>query len=410
MESVNRGPVVVALGFGPEGPGLVRTASALARQEGRELFCLTLDTGRSRAPGEAEALSGAQALAKSLGAVLASEAAVSAAEGLRAFAERVSASTIVLGRGRRRFPRPSLPDQLARSGLEAAVVAVASRPESPSPPAALARRRDFFGENFGESLGHYAAAVVLIAAVTGLNLALAGYAGYWAAAITYLAAISISALFLDRWPVLVAAFLSAAAWDFFFIPPRFQLNVSRTEDVLMLALYLVVALCSGWLTGRLRTSERLLAAREARLSRLSSLASDLAGAGLLGYIVEAGSRAIAEAFGVECVFILAGEGGALKRQAESGWEPLDELAREAARIAFERGQAAGRFSSIEPRSEWRFLPLEGAARSAPGRRVRLGVVGLRPASDAQWWGEEAESYLRTMVLTIAGAVSREMQP
>ena len=102
--------------------------------------------------------------------------------------------------------------------------------------------------------------------MTGLNLALADYAGYWAAAITYLAAISLSALALDRWPVLLAALLSAVAWDFFFIPPRYTMYIGRTEDILMLVLYLLVALCSGWLTGRLRASERLLAARESRMS------------------------------------------------------------------------------------------------------------------------------------------------
>jgi two-component system sensor histidine kinase KdpD len=393
------GPIIVALGYGPEGQDLVRAGKALAGETGLELECLTVDTGRRPRREEGEALAEAQRLARGLGAKLTSVPAIDAAEGIAKAAAERGSGTIVVGRGRPRLLARSMADRLL-AGRGSTTVVTLGRSRSTVQARASAQGRARFGEGFGEGLGHYAAAIVIIAAVTGLNLALADYAGYWAAAITYLAAISLTALVLDRWPVLLAALLSALAWDFFFIPPRFTLSISRTEDVLMLGLYLLVALCSGWLTGRLRASERLLAAREARLSRLSSLASALAGASVLGSMVQTSARAIEEAFGVECVLMLRDAGGSLKQRPEGGWEPLDENAKEAARLAFEEGKAAGRFSPLAPRSEWHFVPLEEASE-------RLGVIGLRAAGDASWWGEEAESFLRTIAYTVASAIARE---
>jgi len=246
----------------------------------------------------------------------------------------------------------------------------------------------------------YFAAMAIIAAVTGLNLALAGYAGYWAASIPYLAAISLMALVLERRPVLLAALLSALAWDILFIPPRLSLTISRTEDVLMLALYFFVAICSGWMTARLRASERLLAAREARLGRLSSLAHLLAGARTMGEIVSSSAAAIEEACDVEAIVMLRQKGGALKPEAESGWEPLDENARSSAALCLAEGRATGRFTEVLPASEWHFVALEGP-------RCRLGVVGVRAAADRRW-DEASEDYLRTLATTASIAVAREM--
>ena len=297
--------------------------------------------------------------------------------------------------GRKRIFGKSVVDRLRSNSRDFSVIAVGG-PRSDGGAKGSRRLAGYFEE----SAGQFAAAVIVIAAVTGLNLALAAYAGYWAAAITYLAAISISALFLDRWPVFLAALLSAVAWDFLFIPPRYTMFISRTEDVLMLVLYFLVALCSGWMTGRLRASERLLAARENRLSRLSALASALAGAKTMGIILDKSIEAIKDAFSVEAIAILRDDQGSLRHQAESGWEPLDSNARDAARASFEGLKGAGRFTELHPESEWHFVPMEGP-------RGCLGVIGLRAAHNASW-SEELESFLRTITLTVSSAVAREL--
>ena len=392
------GPVIAALGYGTSGDeilraDLVRAASALARESGASLECLTIDTGRPSSAEEGESMARTLRFARGLGAVVSNAPDIDAVSGILKYAKAKGASAIVVGRGRRKMLGRGVADRLAATRPPFSIVAIwqagaalEKRPAAPRPP-------------YGENAGQYVVAILVVAAVTGLNLALADYAGYWAAAITYLAAISLSALALDRWPVLLAALLSAVAWDFLFIPPRYTMYIGRTEDVLMLVLYLLVALCSGWLTGRLRASERLLAARESRMSLLSALASKLAGAKTLGVILDTGVEAIKDAFTVEAVVILR-EGESLKHQAESGWEPLDATARDAARASFEGMKSAGRFTEIHSKSEWHFVPMEGPAGC-------LGVLGLRAAHDASW-SEELEAFLRTIALTISSAVARAM--
>jgi two-component system sensor histidine kinase KdpD len=248
----------------------------------------------------------------------------------------------------------------------------------------------------------YYAAFLIVGFVTAANLALASYAGYWSAAIIYLAAISLSAAWLGPGPVIFGAVISAAAWDFLFIPPRFAFTISRTEDVLMLGLYLLVSLSSGLATTRLRASERMLRDRGEQLSAVNALAISLAGAGSASEILALGLDTIRRAAGgCETIVILA-EGGALRNRAEDGWEPLDAEAREAARRCFESRAPAGRFSDVLPGSEWRFMPLAASNRD-------LGVIGLRPEREAAR-SEIELSRLSALAAIVGLALSREPGP
>jgi two-component system sensor histidine kinase KdpD len=389
-------PVIAALGLGESGMDLIRAASALARESGAELECLTIDTGRAASAEEGARMAEALRLARGLGAQIVNEPNIDAAAGIRKRAAERGASKVVVGQGRRRLLARGIADRLRAGEGDFAVVAVAA-PRMGGRGRRMAPNRST--ASLEDSAGHYVGAILAIAAVTGINIVLAAYAGYWAAAITYLAAISLLALVLDRWPVLLAALLSAIAWDFFFIPPRFTMRISRTEDVLMLALYLVVALCSGWLTGRLRASERLLAVRESRMSRLSSLAHALAGARTMGAIVASSVESLREAFAAEAILMLRESGTSLRSEAETGWEPLDANARGAASLCFEAMKSTGRYTESWPASEWHFVPMEGP-------QGCLGVIGLRAAHD-RVWDEALESFLRTMALTVSSAVARE---
>jgi two-component system sensor histidine kinase KdpD len=387
------GPVVVALGYGESGIDLVRAAGALARESGAGLDCLTIDTGEEPSAEEGERMAEALRLARVQGSRVASEPGVDLAAAILKYAVSREASALVVGMGVERRFRRSVASRLRAAGPSFPIVAVGA------PRAGGKKARPRTARSIGTPAQYFAAAAI-IAAVTALNLPLAGYAGYWAAAIPYLAAISLTALVLDRRPVLFAAFLSAAAWDCLFIPPRFSLRISKTEDILMLCLYFFVAICSGWMTGRLRASERLLATREARLSRLSAFAHTLAGAKTLGEIVSSSVEAVEEYFDVEAIVILRETGGGLKKQAESGWEPLDENAWSAARLCLAEGRSTGRYTDAFPDSEWRFVAMDGPSR-------RLGVVGVRAAHDRQW-NEAIEGFLRTIVSTASIAVAREL--
>ena len=77
-----------------------------------------------------------------------------------------------------------------------------------------------------------------------------------------LVTVSILAMFLDIVPVLVAAILSALAWDFLFIPPRFTLTVGTAEDQLLLLMYFIVAMINAVLTTNIRQMEKDVKVKE----------------------------------------------------------------------------------------------------------------------------------------------------
>lgn len=79
--------------------------------------------------------------------------------------------------------------------------------------------------------------------------------GYRNVALILLAAVSILAIFLSIYPVLLAAILSALSWDFFFIPPHFTFHIDKSEDVLTLMMYFVIALINGVFTYKIRQYE-----------------------------------------------------------------------------------------------------------------------------------------------------------
>ena len=92
--------------------------------------------------------------------------------------------------------------------------------------------------------------------------------GYRSVALILLFTISILAMRLSLYPVLLAALLSALIWNFFFIPPHFTLHISETEDVLMLIMYFIIALLNGVLTARMKRFEELARQKEERATTL----------------------------------------------------------------------------------------------------------------------------------------------
>lgn len=80
--------------------------------------------------------------------------------------------------------------------------------------------------------------------------------GYHSVALLLLLTVSVLAMRLSLWPVLMAALLSALIWNFFFIPPIFTFHVDSTEDVLLLVMFFTVALLNGVIQYRVRQLEQ----------------------------------------------------------------------------------------------------------------------------------------------------------
>ncbi|HAX93810.1 MAG TPA: sensor histidine kinase [Bacteroidales bacterium] len=131
---------------------------------------------------------------------------------------------------------------------------------------------------FKSGISQYALAVAAVAATSAICYVLARYLGYQSISLILLFMVSILATFLGIGPVLLAASLSAFIWDVFFIPPRYTIHIERTEDILMLGMFFIIALINGVLTTRVRKQERLARDREERTNALYQLNRNLSAA------------------------------------------------------------------------------------------------------------------------------------
>src|SRR6516164_8854449 len=97
----------------------------------------------------------------------------------------------------------------------------------------------------------YVAAIYATALVTGACFIVEGLIGYRAIALLYLLLVVVLGMKLRRGPVLLVAVSSGWVWDFFFIPTRFSLHIANIEDLMMLAMFFIVAMAMGHLTSQL---------------------------------------------------------------------------------------------------------------------------------------------------------------
>lgn len=102
----------------------------------------------------------------------------------------------------------------------------------------------------------YVISLSLIGMTAGICFLLAPYIAYRGVALILLFMVSLIAVSFDILPVLLSAVLSAFIWDFFFIPPQYTLQVSSTEDGILLLMYFIIALLSAVMTYKIRLVEK----------------------------------------------------------------------------------------------------------------------------------------------------------
>src|SRR6266481_2042804 len=218
----------------------------------------------------------------------------------------------------------------------------------------------------------YVAAIYATALVTGASFIVEGLIGYRAIALLYLLLVVVLGMKLRRGPVLLVAVSSGLVWDFFFIPTRFSLHIANIEDLMMLAMFFIVAMAMGHLTSQLRSSEMAERRRQRRTATLYELVHQ---AGLAPDL-DAGLRAAISLtetlLGVRASLLLRlpDHSLAAERHRASSFS-LDEKEYGVATWAFRHGMTAGKFTDNRPESEAMRLPLQAD-------RDVMGVLSILP--------------------------------
>jgi two-component system, OmpR family, sensor histidine kinase KdpD len=146
--------------------------------------------------------------------------------------------------------------------------------------------------------------VVSIAGASLLVLALKGVTPVTGLAVLYLPAVLVVAIRRGQVPGLVTAVLSVIALNFFFIEPRYQLTVAKSDQAVALGVFLIVAVVVGRLaaTARERAQESdvraaIADAREREAILLAEAASTMLVGGTLEGELETIGRRLSKAVG-----------------------------------------------------------------------------------------------------------------
>ncbi len=400
--------LMVAVGPSPHSENLIRWTRRAASRLQCPWIAVSVETGREVSDADRERITQHLSLARRLGAETLTLGGTSITAGIVHAAHEHHATQVVVGKPESRRWRQravaawQLHTLVAASGE--ADVHVVRVPASDGKrlrggkSGGLAQVRN---KRASAPLGReMLEAIVAVAGTTFIGLWLLPFIGYWSIALLYLLAVVMLALRLGRWPMLLAATLSALAWDFLFIPPRFTFYIAEVQDAMMFAMMLLVALVAGQITSRLRRQERLVRDRERRTSTLQRFTETLALAHDQAVGVAEALAQIESAVGVEVALF--------KRvnPAEFSTEPVpgsgfipDAKERAVAAWVYQQGQPAGRDTDTLPNAAATWFPLRTAAMTS-------GVLGVRPVPQ-RTLGLEERALLHALGSQLAVALEKE---
>lgn len=122
----------------------------------------------------------------------------------------------------------------------------------------------------------YLAALLVTAIATVINLSVLYRMDHANLIMVYLAGIVYVASKFGRGPSIFASLASVAAFDFFFIPPRYTLAIADTQFILTFAIMLSIALIISTLTAQVQEKALLAKEKERRTAALLAMSRELA--------------------------------------------------------------------------------------------------------------------------------------
>ena len=397
-----RESILVCIGSGEGGDRIVRSAARLAGLLDVPWHVIYIETPELQGlpDSKRDKILKTLKMAQDMGAETASLAGNDACEAVVDYANQHNLSILMVGRD---HPRPwsqfrrSFADRVGAMAPALDVIQVSrwegSARHGYTPP--LLKRQIERMENDwrGYVMAALACAVVtLIAAPLHTVFELSNIV------MLFLLTVVFVALRFGRGPAVLASFLSVAAFDFFYVPPRFSFAISDVQYLMTFIIMLIVGFITGQLTAGLKYQARIATSREARVRALYEMSRDLSGALIPEQIAEICGRFIESQFGAKASIILSDLEDNLKSPIAATTKP-PVIDHGIAQWAFDHEEAAGNSTDTLPGSPVLYLPLK-----AP-MRVR-GVFAFEPADSGHLMIPEQRRLLETFARLIAIALER----
>lgn len=244
-----------------------------------------------------------------------------------------------------------------------------------------------------------------VAASVGVAVVIGGIVSLWLhlpnLSIIFLVAVLFCAARFGARAAVIASFASFAAYNFFFTPPMYSFTIAEPYELFTLLIFLVAAVLTGSLAGRLRDQSEGALKRAEVTQSLYELSRKISGAAKLDDVLWAATSHLHRTLGGGVV-LLVPEGGELRPWA--AWPldvALDAGEESAARWAMEKAEAAGWATNTLPKVRFQFRPLVTV-------RGIVGVCGFEPPSPDAPLSAEVERILTAILDQTAIALDRAM--
>ena len=222
----------------------------------------------------------------------------------------------------------------------------------------------------------------------------------------FLLTVVLVAFWLGRGPAIVATVVGVAAFDFFFVPPRFSFAVSDVQYLVTFAVMLAVGLITAHLTSNLRYQALVASHRESRSRALYEFARELSSALQTEQVFDVTRAAITRTFRAKATLLLPDNGGTLSpppgtpdEMAITLADGLDDIDIGIAQWSFDRALPAGIGTDTLPASTFFYLPLVAPMRTR-------GVLVIRPENRRWILIPEQRQHLDTFAALAAIALER----
>jgi two-component system, OmpR family, sensor histidine kinase KdpD len=305
-------------------------------------------------------------LAAELGARIVHLSGPNVAEALIEYAHDENITQIVVGRPHgfswRDVARGPLVQQLLRAAHDIDIRVVSDKAERGAAAASARRDTPRSRAATARALARMMAASALVAVATLITWAF-GLERLAEAdvVLVYLVVITIAAVRFGRGASILAAALSVAAFDFFFVRPFFTFSIADARHALTFAMMFVVGLFVSTVAARLRRQELEASSRERRTQSVLALTNATAAAQHAIEVAVSLSEHAAAAFQRETAVLLPNDRGDLVARASVGIGGLQQPELRVAQWVSQHGRPAGRGTDTLPESVTLALPLASRA-------------------------------------------------
>ncbi len=348
-------------------------------------------------------------LAESLGADTVTLNGPSAAEVILEYARTRKATRIVVGapkrRGWRALLRPSTVTELVDRAGPIDVIAVGpggSGSVTGRGTATRASRAAQLPPKTEIPWQRYSWAFATTLVATAIDWAMYPHFELSNLVMVYLLGAAVAGFRLGRGPAIMTAIANVAAFDFFFVPPRFTFAVTDLQYLVTFAVMLGVAFAIASLTANVRQQTRIAGHRERRTAALYAMSRELARTRGVANMASVAVRHVNDVFASHAMVMLPGADGRLRyprdaRTQDTVWRADTSIAQ----WVYHHNEPAGLGTNTLAGAKAFYLPIHGSKQT-------FGVLAVLPSNPRRILLPEQRHLLETFAGQLALAIERAL--